>query len=210
MNPRAIQDAKIREFFDLKCNICSDDVKFQTLREFKKHNRKIHNTDGYLKCCGSTLREPSQILKHINQHSTDRAQQDAKIREFFDLKCNICSSGDDKFQTFKEFKKHYSSVHKTNGYLKCCGRTLHLRCNVLEHLQYHLNPDAYRCDRCGKQFADPSTLKSHIKIHTSERSYKCDQCTKSYASAATLKQHMEYKHSTKEGESFPCDKCNKV
>lgn len=144
-----------------------------------------------------------------SRYKKDRAIQDVQIREYFNMKCDICN--DIEFTTFAETRQHYRNVHKISGYLKCCSRRFHRRYTLLNHIHYHLNPDAYRCDPCGRRFHDKNALKSHIDNHApiDSRAHKCDLCTKSFTKAATLRVHVRIQHSSEKGESFPCDKCNK-
>ncbi|XP_042316710.1 zinc finger protein 621-like [Sceloporus undulatus] len=55
----------------------------------------------------------------------------------------------------------------------------------LEELETHLRMDIgekpYRCQECGKGFAQKSVLVVHQRGHTGEKPYKCQQCGKGFA-----------------------------
>lgn len=147
--------------------------------------------------------------RRYNSHSKpEKDRQDAQIREFFNMKCDICS--DFTFETLLEARKHYRTVHNQRGYLECCGKKLDRRFLLLDHIRNHTNPDAYRCDTCGKSFPNKKCLKAHIENHApldSRRHKKCTLCPSSFTTTSALKYHVQTKHGS--GETFPCDKCNK-
>lgn len=157
-------------------------------------------------------------LDELNQRSNtqsagrckkDTAQEDGRIREFFSMVCEICN--DVEFETFVKAKNHYRNVHNTAGYLSCCGKKFLRRGRVLDHIHRHLNPDAYRCDPCGKRFADKFALKNHIENHEpfDSRAHKCSLCSSSFTKASKLAQHERLRHCSEEDKKFHCDKCNK-
>lgn len=144
----------------------------------------------------------------ITRCKKDTAKEDAQIREFFNMECEICS---DRFETFVKAKNHYRIVHNTAGYLTCCGKKFLRRGRVLDHIHRHLNPDAYRCDPCGKRFSDKFALKNHIENHEpfNSRAYKCNLCSSSFTKPSKLAQHERLRHCSEEDKKFRCDKCNK-
>lgn len=63
------------------------------------------------------------------------------METFFDRKCDLC---DAVFDNLKMAKTHYLSEHNKNGYLKCCSHRIFFNAAVLDHVQYHINPDTFR------------------------------------------------------------------
>ncbi len=153
--------------------------------------------------------DESHESSSTSQCKKDTAKEDAQIREFFSMICEICS--DVEFETFMKAKNHYRTVHNTVGYLTCCGKKFLRRGRVLDHIYRHLNPDAYRCDPCGKRFADKFALKNHIENHEpfNSRAYKCGLCASSFTKASKLAQHERIRHCSNEDKKFNCDKCKK-
>lgn len=148
--------------------------------------------------------------KSYNYHTqSEKDEQDAQIREFFIMKCDICS--DIKFETLMIARKHYRSVHKMHGYLMCCGNKYPRRYQILAHIRNHIHPNEFRCHPCGKSFHTKYALNSHINNHVplNLRAYKCSLCSSSFTKNTSLKNHMQNQHSAKDGETFSCDKCNK-
>ncbi|KAL1403749.1 hypothetical protein pipiens_019236 [Culex pipiens pipiens] len=64
----------------------------------------------------------------------------------------------------------------------------------------------FRCDQCGKSFAQQGELKLHQRFHNGERPYQCTVCGKSYKSASLRTAHMD---SHIEGKTFQCQICDK-
>lgn len=215
------QDARIRDFFALKCDLCNDEATFESWPRVRQHFRQIHKIDGYLTCCDKKFQQRGEMIRHIRSHSVPKtgpdaisrltkAEQDAQIREYFAMKCDQCNDNVE-FETFAEVKQHYLQVHNMNGYLRCCGSRFRLRCQVIDHIRQHVNPDALRCDQCGKMFKSKATLQTHISNHVPmhAREFKCTQCTSSFSAASILRSHIKNIHSHT-GERFPCSKCDKT
>lgn len=62
----------------------------------------------------------------------------------FDMTCDCCSNV--VFESLDEARKHYTSEHNNpRGYIKCCGRRMFYRCQVVQHVTRHLDPDKFKC-----------------------------------------------------------------
>jgi len=48
-----------------------------------------------------------------------------------------------------------------------------------------------KCEICGKQLADPSSLYRHRKIHTGDKPHKCPYCTRRFIQRYNMKQHIK-------------------
>ncbi len=152
---------------------------------------------------------PPKTKKKYKKHPSSKQEaENAQIREFFNMKCELCD--DHEFGTLVEAMEHYGIVHKTRGYLTCCRRKFWLRYQIMEHINIHINPDTYRCAQCKKSFTNKDVLKTHMRYHhlPEMHVHKCkvELCDKSYMTAGRLKTHMESKHSN---ASFICAKCDK-
>ncbi|KAJ6626763.1 Transcription factor grauzone, partial [Pseudolycoriella hygida] len=139
-------------------------------------------------------RSPCSDLQGVGRVRLTLREKNAKIREFFSMNCQVCS---EPFDNLSEAKKHYRTCHNTAGYVNCCGRKFHRISEAINHIFYHLNPDAYRCDICGKRLTDKRTLNSHMKSHEPDSSFtfECDSCHKSFRRESRLLAHKQYVHS---------------
>ena len=48
-----------------------------------------------------------------------------------------------------------------------------------------------RCEICGKELADPSSLYRHRKIHNGEKPHKCLYCERRFIQRYNMVQHMK-------------------
>lgn len=63
-------------------------------------------------------------------------------RHLFDMSCDCCKK---IFESLDEARKHYSTKHNNpRGYIKCCGRRMFYRCQVVQHITRHLDPDKFK------------------------------------------------------------------
>ncbi|KAL0274937.1 UNVERIFIED_CONTAM: hypothetical protein PYX00_002953 [Menopon gallinae] len=136
-----------------------------------------------------------------------------KMMEFYNIKCEKCK--DVKFSSFKMLSRHYSTVHNTQGYIKCCKRNIRVndKSYLRSHMLRHLEPDSCRCTVCGKQLSSAVTLKHHMILHkpTEERPFQCSECEKRFCCKNDLKNHEKAIHVPEsEREDFICDVCGKV
>ncbi|XP_037049995.1 zinc finger protein-like isoform X2 [Bradysia coprophila] len=207
---------QIRDQFKMNCEICSD-VKFMTLVDVHQHYRNVHQQNGYLMCCGKKFSTNATVAEHIRHHNdlktNGEPEEEAQIREWFAMKCDICSETVE-FRTLLEMRRHFRKVHDMRGYLRgtCCSKKLYTRAHMLNHIRWHTNSDSLRCRQCDKIFTRISTLRIHMaNYHTprDSRAFKCTLCPSKFALAALLRAHVSTNHTAKTGESFDCDKCTK-
>uniref|UniRef100_A0A182MNF0 DNA repair protein REV1 n=1 Tax=Anopheles culicifacies TaxID=139723 RepID=A0A182MNF0_9DIPT len=146
-----------------------------------------------------------------NESSQSSTEQPSKLTaeqlvlQHHKLTCDLCT---ESLKDFADLHKHYKLVHKVTGYLRCCNRAIYKKCWMIEHLQLHLNPDAFRCEQCAKSYSSSKVLKEHLKeVHApeTERSFPCTSCGKAFVSRAHLNAHVMVAHGT-----VPCPQCKKV
>uniref|UniRef100_A0A182NIP2 C2H2-type domain-containing protein n=1 Tax=Anopheles dirus TaxID=7168 RepID=A0A182NIP2_9DIPT len=127
------------------------------------------------------------------------------VLQQYKLSCDLCSA---PLTDFADLRKHFKQAHNVSGYLRCCNRTIYKKCWMIEHLQLHLNPDAFRCAQCAKSYSSSKVLKEHQKeVHAPEadRAFHCTTCGKAFVSQAHLNAHIMVAHG-----SVRCPQCDKV
>lgn len=69
-------------------------------------------------------------------------QMKAVMDSHFNMKCDLC---DTVFDSLKAAVPHYLSKHDNPyGYLKCCNIRLRYSREVLDHIQWHIDPDTFK------------------------------------------------------------------
>lgn len=88
---------------------------------------------------------------------------DAKIRLFAQMNCDLCSR---PFGTMSEARLHFRHEHNgTQAYILCCGRKFKQRNRLLDHVNtMHFNL-TYQCTFCEKHFDSKGYLMRHLIYH---------------------------------------------
>lgn len=130
------------------------------------------------------------------------------------LECNVCK---EQHSTFTRLKEHFRQQHPRieQFYVECCYKKLAYRCLVEEHVSLHLDPDSFRCRKCGKRFTSRSNLCTHKHVDcspmtkTRERKHSLDMdaiiaqwkptlscvaCNDAFENFTLLKRHFRKKH----------------
>lgn len=169
----------------------------------------------------------------------DLKREEELQKQMLELKwliCNECSQDD--FQTLQDLNRHYKTEHdQIKAYIGCCQTKFGLFKGALDHMEYHLNANKFKCIPCDKQFKSGyllahhnlrnhpkeefqcktcgkvvgtrAKLKQHEATHlpTEERPHKCGYCPKAFASPGNFKRHVERMHEIE--ERHVCEFCGK-
>lgn len=155
-------------------------------------------------------REKSDNLlpEHLNTRTT-KAKGDAQIREFVSLCCDICEKRP-QFDTFKKLQFHYEAKHDCRGYVNCCEKKFFRKDRLMNHIINHINPEAFKCPKCGQKSKSKILLRIHMKQHLpiEDRPYQCN-CGQKFVLKSQLTNH-EASHFTPEQKKYVCDFCGKA
>uniref|UniRef100_A0A1I8P7I8 C2H2-type domain-containing protein n=1 Tax=Stomoxys calcitrans TaxID=35570 RepID=A0A1I8P7I8_STOCA len=167
---------------------------------------KPHNKSDLEEHIFSMTRPTKKMNKIDNSYvpKMELSQYDEFLKKHFEMKCAICQK---KFDKFSLLCNHYSSAHNGQGYAVCCDKKFFRRLDLIDHINYHLNPEYFKCNICGKCLNNRQRLHSHLRIH-GEREFSCDICGKKFVEGHHLETH-KLVHVPESEKNFPCNECGK-
>ncbi|XP_058065278.1 zinc finger protein 28-like [Anopheles bellator] len=144
------------------------------------------------------------------------------IGNHFSLRCSECANAN--FATFGDLKKHCKSLHDTVAYVECCDRKFKRYTHIREHIVYHRDPNAFRCQVCPRTFSTSRYLhQHHSRQHLAfeQKRHPCDKCSDRFATRYMLMMHdRTHHHETTDTaevavpapkhETHPCEQCGKA
>lgn len=131
-----------------------------------------------------------------------------KMLQVFDMSCDVCNQ---EFNSWVDARTHYPRKHNiVKGYLKCCNRKFVIKSDIIDHIQYHIDPTTFQCDKCPKQFFGRRALASHGLMHlnSEDKLFECYYCRKRYTHKHILKRHYDSAHPI-DNTKYTCDVCQK-
>ncbi|XP_036339024.1 zinc finger and BTB domain-containing protein 49-like [Rhagoletis pomonella] len=193
---QAADDQLIASHMQLFCELCKFEA--DNFKALKDHFKAIHNSNGYVVCCGKRLYKLGILIDHINVH-----------RNAAYFSCSSCGS---HFADRLCLRNHLLLKHQkpAESPLQCttCG----VRFAKVRFLQRHVrkHEDVNACDLCGKEMPTRVTLNAHKRLcHGSQqqqRQHACSICARIFKTARRLREHM----ATHTGEYlYHCNYCDK-
>ncbi|XP_026744098.1 oocyte zinc finger protein XlCOF6-like isoform X2 [Trichoplusia ni] len=207
------------------CRICN--TEYETLRQFRAHNRKHGGPFATCEVCGKEMRA-ILLKKHMGTHRDSVETCETCGRSFANITllkyhqkvhlesvpCPKCKKLINPARLRRHWKAHLLEENpdlkgskKQTPKLKCeqCdyitwNNTL-LECHMNRH---HLKIKPYVCHICSKDFIGKHLLKKHIETHQLDKSVVCMVCLKSFANSACLKMHLRLHTGEK---PFTCEVC---
>lgn len=105
---------------------------------------------------------------------------------------------------------------KTHGFRRCkevkdkvcdyCGKYFCRKSGLEDHLIYHVDPDAFKCQICQQRFMAGPRLAQHKTRMHHDRILQCDLCSKNYKTKQKLISHIN-NHTTSLRQ---CSHCLKI
>lgn len=129
-------------------------------------------------------RKPNKKIP--GEYKAKRDRDDLRLNEFFTMTCDLCGN---LTSSFAMLLKHFRTIHKRPGYIVCCKKKFFRRPNLLHHMALHMNPNAFRCDLCNRNYKTKEYLDHHNVRHHGSGSFKCDSCSQAFPSMCSLQAH---------------------
>ncbi|KAH7699141.1 Protein kinase, partial [Aphelenchoides avenae] len=107
---------------------------------------------------------------------------------------------------------HVARIHEKRSRFRCkeCGKSFHLRTDLVRHSLTHLERQKFKCDECESQFLNKRNLVLHVtSIHRNaplRKDHKCDFCGYATADKNRLDQHVTARH--KKERPLQCTECS--
>lgn len=121
------------------------DDDFQESKSPDRNEESVDEDDRQIDNGLKSQRNPPKRRKTKRQTKQKNKEYQTLFSEnkhFFDMTCDACSN---VFESLDEARVHYLKDHHNHrGYLKCCGRKLFYRCQVVQHVARHLDPDKFK------------------------------------------------------------------
>lgn len=148
----------------------------------------------------NTKKQPTDKKSSVEERLERQRKQeflDQLVAKFMpNIQCIACP---ETYTNLKELQAHFRQQHpKEKFYVQCCNLKLPVPTRFREHLIIHSNPDAFKCQLCGRTYSLKSGLIGHMALRHPEavepKIYSCKKCCKSYDSARRLSFHVKVTH----------------
>ncbi|EAT39680.1 AAEL008550-PA [Aedes aegypti] len=145
--------------------------------------------------------------KPITSREAKRREEDDFIKQHRPYHCEDCPV---KFESFAMILRHTIDIHG-KAYIMCCNVRYRTRALLFQHVQLMKNPDAFKCEICGKSYMlhfNYVRHKQEAHLNKDQLIFECDRCPKRFPKKKLLQTHIA-KHETLEKEKAKCEICGK-
>ncbi|XP_061397078.1 transcription factor grauzone-like, partial [Musca vetustissima] len=114
------------------------------------------------------------------------------------LECVVCYG---QYPTYTLLQQHFHLEHpQAPFYVECCQLKLEQRWHLADHMQLHLDPNAFKCQLCNRAYSSSRHLYRHMYYTHSMRAggnnvksptcHKCPLCDKTFKARRCMQEHM--------------------
>jgi len=192
-----------------KCGRCCD-REFKFYSSLRKHimitEAKKSGTVVLVECeiCNKKV-NISYIKSHIKR------QHEGKVEM---VNCEVCGLSMQKHSLRQHMFTHKEATIQCNG----CEKMFTTEDKMMRHFKLvHERIRPFKCEVCGKGFANAANLKTHHVVHTGEKPHACELCGGTFTQKAHLNTHIKHVHEGKkrdqpssQRQDVMCNTCGKL
>ncbi|XP_037939466.1 transcription factor grauzone-like isoform X1 [Teleopsis dalmanni] len=186
---------ELEEYNNIKLDLFSNDDEVPLLN-FVLSKSKLKNSKHEKRINTNTLCEPIPSTQH---------NKIKIVESFIQLTCDVCKIS---VESYDALQSHFNLLHNIPPYVKCCSKTYTKLNRLVEHIEWHQNPEKFKCTICNKLTSSKSYLEKHINSHSLRERPKrsCSICNKEYRGSKCYRSHNLEEKDIME---INCDLCNK-
>lgn len=156
------------------------------------------------------------VLKSLSEFTSKvrreipRNDEERKLKETMtNMKLFVCKLCAMDCETHFYLSRHIQLEHKDEfeSYAFCCKMSLKHTSNsvvLYDHIRFHLDKEAFKCQECGKCMGNRLTLSEHkLQFHTVSSNLVCDTCGLGFPTRTILNRHQKTAH----GPKHKCEYC---
>lgn len=144
---------------DYDCKLCGKTLSTSLhLKHHLEYQHKIikHNKNIAQSNVSETLKSKKSVLKRKSVEELDKIIAKWRPR----LECEVCNNNESL--SFTLLQQHFSNAHPgVKCYISCCKFKFTGRHDIEEHIRYHKNPNAFKCEFCERNFTSKRNLNRH-------------------------------------------------
>lgn len=154
---------------------------------------------------GSARRRPAaEVREERERKERERDERKRKRQEALEALGTVCKECGKEFSTRLSLKRHMR-LHKNPSECEFCGKR-YGRAYMKNHLLIHAQEKTYVCQKCGKGFAQLSSLRSHQLLEEDVRKFVCNVCGQRFVLSSRFHSHMK---THLEDLPFKCEDCGR-